>query len=565
MRNTIIFILVLLSSVYCYADTHDTDTTPTVAEVQTLITNSNDGDTIRFAGGATWSETVTVNKPITLDGNGHTLTSSGALTNGFFSITGYENLTTPARITGFTFVMDINAVRGIYTFPSAGYILVRIDHNTFHHGQSQIEAAGVKGVIDNNYFYNSLNVSCGHGAGSRTLADSDWADLSMGTDNALFIESNHFITDANYLGNTYSPRIDTQNGGKLVVRYNSFDASASPEGIGVTSYFFQAHGNASGYWQNANNAFRGQSTIEIYNNTLAARRLDLPIALRGSAAVIHHNTIIGAVQNAPRIYFYEEEEWLTSQFSPSRTEWPAEDQVNNTFIWNNTYNENPWGGVITDIALGDDGFIMLDRDIFLHAPCGGSAETDSYGNDCTHGRARYVTEDDCTGNTTPYICCTGNGTGDCRNGASETAPTDGTTFANYGTMIFTAAGDNAYLGYTPYTYPHPLRGESPATTISTSNSTITSDSLTVTGTSTDAVGVSGCKFRIGSAPDASNGTACTGTTSFSCATTGFASGSNTLYVGCYDAAGNYGSDSIIVTFTPPTASGCSFSGGVMVR
>jgi hypothetical protein len=105
----------------------------------------------------------------------------------------------------------------------------------------------------------------------------------------------------------------------------------------------------------------------------------------------------------------------------------------------------------------------------------------------------------------------------------------------------------------------------PTTTISTSNSTIITDSLTVTGTSVDAVGVSGCKFRIGSAPDASNGTACTGTTSFSCATSGYASGANTLYVGCYDAAGNYGSDSIIVTFTPPTASGCSFSGVGMVR
>jgi hypothetical protein len=102
----------------------------------------------------------------------------------------------------------------------------------------------------------------------------------------------------------------------------------------------------------------------------------------------------------------------------------------------------------------------------------------------------------------------------------------------------------------------------PTVTISTSNSTIITDSLAVTGTSVDSVGVSGCKFRIGSAPDASNGTACTGTTSFSCATSGYASGANTLYVGCYDAVGNYGSDSIIVTFTLPTASGCSFSGGI---
>jgi len=94
----------------------------------------------------------------------------------------------------------------------------------------------------------------------------------------------------------------------------------------------------------------------------------------------------------------------------------------------------------------------------------------------------------------------------------------------------------------------------PSTTISTSDpSAISNNSLTVTGTASDSVGVSGCKWRIGSAPDATNGTSCTGTTSFSCSTSGYSSGSNTLYVGCYDATGNYGSDSIIVNYTPSIA------------
>ncbi len=94
----------------------------------------------------------------------------------------------------------------------------------------------------------------------------------------------------------------------------------------------------------------------------------------------------------------------------------------------------------------------------------------------------------------------------------------------------------------------------PSTSISTSDpSAISSDSLTIAGTASDGTGVSGCKWRIGSAPDATHGTACTGTTSFSCATSGYSSGSNSAYVGCHDAAGNYGSDSITVNYTP---SGC---------
>ena len=96
----------------------------------------------------------------------------------------------------------------------------------------------------------------------------------------------------------------------------------------------------------------------------------------------------------------------------------------------------------------------------------------------------------------------------------------------------------------------------PAVTISTaSGSTITSDSKTVAGTATDAVGVSGCKYRIGSDTiDATHGTACTGTTSWSCATSGYASGSNTVYVECYDAVPNYSTGhSITVTYNPPTS------------
>jgi hypothetical protein len=92
----------------------------------------------------------------------------------------------------------------------------------------------------------------------------------------------------------------------------------------------------------------------------------------------------------------------------------------------------------------------------------------------------------------------------------------------------------------------------PSVIIATTDPTrIHISSLTVTGTSSDAVGVSGCKWRRTLAPDASNGTLCTGTTSFSCATSGYSQGANTLYVGCFDAAGNYGSDSMVVNYYPP--------------
>ncbi len=91
----------------------------------------------------------------------------------------------------------------------------------------------------------------------------------------------------------------------------------------------------------------------------------------------------------------------------------------------------------------------------------------------------------------------------------------------------------------------------PSVSISTSDpSAIITDALTVTGTASDAVGVTECKYRIGAAPDGSNGMACTGTTSWSCSTSGYSVGANTLYVGCTDAAANWGAgDSITVNYT----------------
>lgn len=103
----------------------------------------------------------------------------------------------------------------------------------------------------------------------------------------------------------------------------------------------------------------------------------------------------------------------------------------------------------------------------------------------------------------------------------------------------------------------------PVVTISTSDpSNIINDSLSISGTASDAVGVTSCKFRLGSAPDDSNGTGIDGTTSWSGTATGFSEGANTLYVGCTDAAGNWGSDSITVNYTiiPAKVRGLSVTG-----
>jgi len=105
----------------------------------------------------------------------------------------------------------------------------------------------------------------------------------------------------------------------------------------------------------------------------------------------------------------------------------------------------------------------------------------------------------------------------------------------------------------------------PTVTISTTDPTnVSVSSVTVNWSDSDAVGVTSRKWRLGAAPDATHGTTTDGATST--VVTGLSSGANTVYIGAGDAAGNWGSDSITVNYTPPpetltSSGGMSSSGG----
>lgn len=403
------------------------------------------GDTINFPSSsiAKWSSSVAVTKPVTIVGNGTTLTASGSMANGFFNISGFT-ASSLTRITGFTFDMtNWTTLNAIFVHAMTGGVSngnIRIDHNTFHYGYVQIEFEHGKGLIDNNYFYNARQAVV-ISAGSRANADESWQSLTAGGADAIFIEDNHFVTNASYTLSYSQEQIGTFNGGKLVVRYNEFDSDNTP--YEVTYDPFMAHGNADGgcggvgYWEYSPCRRRGQSVIEFYNNVAHGKRIDFLYQSRGSANFIYNNSITGMVKYNPRIYLWEEE-YTSDNWAIHRTAWPAEDQVHNTFIWNNTYKD-------VDFNAGTYGYVeaspsasaglLKDRDFFLHAPCGASDTTDGYGNTCTRGKATF------TGS----------------NGASGSYPTNGIIYPTKGTMTFIATGDNAYYGYTPYTYPHPLR------------------------------------------------------------------------------------------------------------
>lgn len=391
---------------------------------------SSAGDIIVFplSGSSTWSSSIAINRPLTIDGNGTTLTA-GIPIPGFFTIT---NMTSSVlmRITGFDFeLVNFTATgRALYA-TNVSLSALRIDHNIFRYGYETMEIGGCKGVIDHNTFYNPLK-AISFTAGTVAQANESWSSLTAGTGEALFIESNNFIYDANYPGAYHQETIGTFNGGKLVVRYNTWNSDNEPDGLDTVvpllTHGSAAGGNPTGYWQTnyqqGNQCRRGQSVVEMYGNVAHGKQINFLAQLRGSANLIHDNVLDTTLYN-PRIIAYEEEQYEGSNWNPLRTAWPAEDQVHNSFFWNNTLRLN--GATNTnyfEVSSGSEAYIQQDRDYFLHAP----AATGGY---------EYFTG---------------------LNGASNTYPTNGVVYSTYGTMVFNPSGSNAYYGYTPYTFPHPL-------------------------------------------------------------------------------------------------------------
>lgn len=185
-------------------------------------------------------------------------------------------------------------------------------------------------------------------------------------------------------------------------------------------------------------------------------------------------------------------------------------------------------------------------DVYLAYGDGAQARVE-IGNNATYSNCTNLSVCTVTSWSASSITATAR-TGSFPNGAAYLFVIDssGNASSGYGVTIGSGGGDT-----TP-----------PTVTISAlipDPSSITSDSFSINGTVTDAVGATSCKWRLTSPPDGSNGTSITpftgGTSvnwpsSGSATVSGFSRGANTLYVGCGDSAGNWGSDSMVVNYLP---------------
>jgi hypothetical protein len=423
-----------------WGDTH-TAASAEYAACSTAIFQAAEGDIVVIPSDtSSWDTCVYVTKPISIIGAGKTKTklTTGAthkMSLGYFRIV--QNSSTLCRVSGINFELYDNKIAPNYSITVAVGSAVNklvIDSCEFNKGCHGVVLNGCKGVAFGNTFINSFGCFSLQ-AGTNEQADTSWNVLEMGSSDAFFMENNLWIINADWTSNNGIDHFfDISNGGKFVARYNEVDADNAPDALGQIAAW-QWHGNAGAglpnnqlYWQQGYGARRGPAIVELYENYAHGKRLDYLCFVRGASCLIYDN-VITSTNSTPTIYFNEDE--VGPYNIPSRVSWPGEDQVNNTFIWGNTFNGTNRFVNVSDTSNLSWGYneskplIQINRDIWFHAPQ-------------SSGGYEYYTG---------------------RNGGSSSYPTDGELYPTLGNMVFSSTGANAYYPYTAYTYPHPMISE----------------------------------------------------------------------------------------------------------
>jgi hypothetical protein len=382
----------------CPAGTAITAASPQLADVRAAIDRAAPGDTVIVpSGSAVWLETLVLDKPIVLRGVSQADT---VIRNG--GVDTLVSIELPAdefvRVADFTFdaqgyeTSSANMRSAIWV--GGALTQVRIDHCTFDGGKTAIRwADGARGVTDHCTFHNV-------DLGVRLSGDNDdsWnRPIRAGTLDAVFIEDNRFLVDPEM---PYEPNEQIYHdswGARTTVRFNRFEGTFAGAVVPL-----EAHGD----WPNPPAHARSVVLLEIYGNTFVINNTYRMLFFRGGSLLVHDNTFTHAGGDTAVIAMTEEASWQTAFFDPLDTEWPAQDQINNSFFWNNTLN----GAPVTGVVLWHDEdlpFIQEGRDYWMHEP---------------------------------------------RAAGGRTVYTGAAGFD----MEFVADSPNAHHPYTPYDYPHPL-------------------------------------------------------------------------------------------------------------
>lgn len=344
---------------------------PSYAAVLAAVNASHDGDTVLIPkGAAIWATPMSLTNAITILGAGTNSTflrGSGIFTVDF-------QTTKPIRISGINFDCDYTQsailLHGRDQYGLGPPITAfRIDHCFFHGGYRTVQPSGwCYGLIDHCTFVDPR-------IGVGPVGDADYAwqrPVEPGSTNSVCVEDCDFWftsavnTPPNGVSAWPQELVYHYLGTRSIIRFCTFDATGY---TADSENFIDAHGNQN-YYTGTTLDFRGTVLMECYSNVFRGFKSDRFMYLRGGSMIIYGNamTNVSTASSFPLI-MTEEESWQTGFFLPLRTNWPAQDQITNSYFWANTYE-----GTLTTpytTALNDDSdaiFIQEGRDYWNHPP-----------------------------------------------------------------------------------------------------------------------------------------------------------------------------------------------------
>jgi len=202
-----------------------------------------------------------------------------------------------------------------------------------------------RGVISKNDFVDNYSASLANlGYGVVVYGGGDWPALTLGSQNAVFVEDNNFS------GNRHN--IASNNGSVYVFRHNNVVGQDPAKDFAMTD----AHGLSSSQV--------GSRSVEIYDNHYSVNLKHglqrTAIGIRGGDGVIFNNTVGAGISRAIELSL----EGFTCGI------YPGPYQIRSLYIWNNSFSANSEkfseGIDNTDCPVS----IALGRDYFLHAKPG---------------------------------------------------------------------------------------------------------------------------------------------------------------------------------------------------
>lgn len=431
------------------------------ADVTSAIADSTAGDTVNIpAGSFTWgasTSTVSVNKAITLWGAGEGVTtiniSSSAPTYGSGTIA----ITAAAVVGNFSMTQSGagGATTAIVTSSVDGWRITEVTFNSAATSGYSVYVGNVYGLIDN------CIINGGGGSDefifTRGPTDSWQTAHSLGTADAVYVEDCTF----NVAGYT-----DFNSNARAVVRFCTITNAIKIDGHGLAS----------------NTPPRGVRHVEVYENSWT--KTDgywTAVEMRGGSGILFNNS---SVNNLGDSWFTLTDYGVTTASSnfgsqyQTPYDYPVSDQIGvgidpksggsePMYMWGNTRNGSAWvltwkaipqGAIDRYRAQTGDGaatftmpdVIAADRDYF-----NGVASFDGSTGVGTGTKAQMTA-------ITPTTTGVGFWVTDEADWNSEVEGNDG--------QLYVWDGAAWELYYTPYTYPHPLRGSAPAAQVRRSTS-----------------------------------------------------------------------------------------------